>query len=126
MSADRGTARVSTTVPIRTNSTSARGTPWSRTREIGIRVALGARRGDVIRMVLRQGMMLALAGMAIGLVLAAGASRLLGSLLFSIGPTDPIAFGGSAVLFCLIGLIACYVPARRATAVDATEALRYE
>jgi ABC-type antimicrobial peptide transport system permease subunit len=98
----------------------------SRTREIGIRVALGARRGDVVRMVLRQGMMLALAGMAIGLVLAAGASRLLGSLLFGIGPTDPIAFGGSALLFCLIGLIACYVPARRATAVDAMEALRYE
>jgi ABC-type antimicrobial peptide transport system permease subunit len=70
--------------------------------------------------------LLALAGMAIGVVLAAGASRLLGSLLFGIGPTDPIAFGGSAVLFCLIGLIACYVPARRATAVDAMEALRYE
>ena len=67
-----------------------------RTREIGIRVALGAQRGDVVRMVLRQGMMLALAGMAIGLVMAAGASRLLGSLLFGIGPTDPIAFGGSA------------------------------
>jgi putative ABC transport system permease protein len=98
----------------------------SRTREIGIRVALGAQRGDVVRMVLRQGMMLALAGMAIGLVLAAGASRLLGSLLFGIGPTDPIAFGGSAMLFCLIGLLACYVPARRATAVDAMEALRYE
>jgi len=98
----------------------------SRTREIGIRVALGAQRGDVVRMVLRQGMMLASAGMGIGLVLAAGASRLLGSLLFGIGPTDPIAFGGSAVLFCLIGLIACYVPARRATAVDAMEALRYE
>jgi predicted permease len=98
----------------------------SRTREIGIRVALGAQRGDVVRMVLRQGMMLAFAGMAIGLVLAAGASRLLGSLLFGVGPTDPLAFGGSAVLFCLIGLVACYVPARRATAVDAVEALRYE
>ena len=98
----------------------------SRTREIGIRVALGAQRGDVVRMVLRQGMMLALAGMTIGLVLAAGASRLIGSLLFGIGPTDPIAFGGSALLFCLIGLVACYVPARRATAVDAMEALRHE
>src|SRR5881397_2048340 len=98
----------------------------SRTREIGIRVALGAQRGDVVRMVLRQGMMLAFAGMAIGLVLAAGASRLLGSLLFGVSPGDPLAFGGAAVLFCLIGLIACYVPARRATAVDAMEALRYE
>ncbi len=77
-------------------------------------------------MVLRQGMMLALMGVAIGLMVAAGVSRLLGSLLFGIGPADPIAFGGSAVLFCLIGLLACYLPARRATAVDAMEALRYE
>jgi predicted permease len=98
----------------------------SRTREIGIRVALGAQRGDVVRMVLRQGMMLAIAGVAIGLALSAGLSRLLGSLLFGIGPTDPLAFGGSAALFCAIGLIACYVPARRATAIDAMEALRYE
>jgi ABC-type antimicrobial peptide transport system permease subunit len=98
----------------------------SRTREIGIRVALGAQRRDVIRMVLQQGMTLALGGVAIGLALAAGASRLLGSLLFGIGPTDPIAFCGAATLFCLIGLLACYVPARRATAVDPMEALRYE
>jgi ABC-type antimicrobial peptide transport system permease subunit len=98
----------------------------SRTREIGIRVALGAQRGDIVLMVLRQGMMLALAGVAIGLTLAAGASRLIGSLLFGIGPTDPLAFGGSAVLFFLIGLVACYLPARRATGVDAMEALRYE
>jgi ABC-type antimicrobial peptide transport system permease subunit len=98
----------------------------SRTREIGIRVALGAQRGDVVRMVLRQGMMLAFTGMAIGLALAAGASRLLASLLFGVGPTDPLTFAGSAALFCVIGLIACYVPARRATAVDAMEALRYE
>jgi predicted permease len=98
----------------------------SRTREIGIRVALGAQRRDVVRMVLRQGMMLALAGVAIGLALAAGVSRLLASLLFGIGPTDPLTFGGSAMLFCLIGLIACYIPARRATVVDAMEALRYE
>ena len=60
------------------------------------------------------------------LSLAAGVSRLLVSLLFGIGPTDPLTFAGSAVLFCLIGLIACYIPARRATAVDAMEALRYE
>ena len=98
----------------------------SRTREIGIRVALGAQRGDVVRMVLRQGMALALAGVAIGLALAAGLSRLLGSLLFGIGAADPLTFGGAAALFCVIGLIACYVPARRATAVDAMEALRYE
>jgi ABC-type antimicrobial peptide transport system permease subunit len=64
----------------------------SRTREIGIRIALGARRGTVVRMVLRQGMMLTVIGAAIGLVLAAAASRLLGSLLFGVGPTDPISF----------------------------------
>src|SRR6266508_3655569 len=98
----------------------------SRTREIGIRVALGAQRGAVVRMVLRQGMTLALIGVGVGLLLAAGASRLLGSLLFGIGPTDPIAFGGAAALFCAIGLVACYVPARRATEIDAMEALRYE
>ena len=98
----------------------------SRTREIGIRMALGAQPRDVVGMVLRQGMALALIGVAIGLVLAAGASRLLGSLLFGVGPADPLAFGGSALVFCLIGLAACYVPARRATEIEATQALRYE
>jgi predicted permease len=98
----------------------------SRTREIGIRVALGAQRGDVVRMVLGHGMRLALAGVAIGLALAAVASRLLGSLLFGVGPADPIAFIGSTMLFMVISLAACYVPARRATGVDAMEALRYE
>jgi putative ABC transport system permease protein len=98
----------------------------SRTREIGIRIALGARPGSVVRMVLRQGMMLTVIGAAIGLVLAAAASRLLGSLLFGVGPTDPISFAGSAVLFVVIGLAACYAPARRATEIDAMEALRYE
>ena len=98
----------------------------SRTREISIRMALGAQPRDVVGMVLRQGMALALIGVAIGLVLAAGASRLLGSLLFGVGPADPLAFGGSALVFCLIGLAACYVPARRATEIEATQALRYE
>ena len=98
----------------------------SRTREIGIRIALGARSGAVVRMVLRQGMMLTLAGAAIGLLLAAGTSRLLGSLLFGVGPTDPLTFAGVTVLFCAIGLAACYVPARRATEIDAMQALRYE
>ena len=98
----------------------------SRTREIGIRIALGARTGAVVHMVLRQGMMLTLAGAAIGLLLAAGTSRLLGSLLFGVGATDPLTFAGVTVLFCAIGLAACYVPARRASEIDATEALRYE
>jgi putative ABC transport system permease protein len=89
-------------------------------------MALGAQSRDVLRMVLGQGMTLALVGVAIGLSLAAGVSRLLGSLLFGIGATDPIAFLGSAALFCAIGLVACYVPARRATEIEATQALRYE
>ena len=89
-------------------------------------MALGAQPRDVARMVLRQGMTLALIGVAIGLALAAGVTRLLGSLLFGTGATDPITFIGSAALFCLIGLAACYAPARRATAVEATQALRHE
>ena len=98
----------------------------SRTREIGIRIALGAQRQRVVRMVVQQGMMLTLTGAAIGLALAAGAGRLLGSLLFGVSAADPIAFAGSAVLFVAIGLVACFVPARRATEIDAMQALRYE
>ena len=77
-------------------------------------------------MVLHQGMTLASTGVAIGLALAAGASRLLGSLLFGVGATDPMTFAGSAALFCVIGLAACYAPARRATEIEATQALRSE
>jgi putative ABC transport system permease protein len=98
----------------------------TRTREIGVRIALGARPRDVLIMVLGQGMRLAVAGAAIGLLLAAAASRLLGSLLFGVGALDPVAFAGSAMLFAGIGVVACYVPARRAVRVDAMEALRYE
>jgi putative ABC transport system permease protein len=101
-------------------------TVTTRTREIGIRIALGAEPLEVLKMVLRQGLSLTIVGAAIGLVLAAGASRLLGSLLFGIGATDPVTFIGAAVLFSAVGLLACYAPARRATAIDAMEALRYE
>ena len=97
-----------------------------RTREIGIRVALGAQRGDVVRMVLRQGMTLAGVGVLIGLMLAAGASQLLATLLFGVPPIDPVTFIGSTVLFVAIGLTACLVPARRAIRINAMEALRYE
>jgi predicted permease len=97
-----------------------------RTREIGIRIALGAERGDVVGMVLRQGMTLVGIGSAIGLLLAAGVGRLLRSMLFGLPTLDPLTFGGAALLFALIGLLACYIPARRATQVDAMEALRYE
>jgi len=98
----------------------------SRTREIGIRMALGAQPADVVRLVLRQGMKLVLIGVAIGVLLAAGASRLIQSLLFGVGPADPIAFLLAATLFLAIGLGACWLPARKATSIEATEALRFE
>jgi len=97
-----------------------------RTREIGIRLAMGAQRSDVVRMVLRHGMSLVAIGSVIGLVLAAAASRLLVRLLFGVPPLDPISFGGALVLFAAVGLAACYVPVRRATRINAVEALRYE
>ena len=97
-----------------------------RTREIGIRVALGAHRADVVRMVLGQGMSLALIGCAIGLMLAAAVSQMLASFLYGIPPADPVIFGGAAALLTVVGLAACYLPARRATRINAMEALRYE
>ncbi|MGB7218788.1 MAG: ABC transporter permease [Vicinamibacterales bacterium] len=97
-----------------------------RTREIGVRLALGASRADIVRMVLRQGMSLAAVGSVIGLLLAAGASRLLVALLFGVPPLDPVTFLGAAVLLAAVGLAACYLPARRATRIDPIEALRYE
>jgi len=97
-----------------------------RTREIGIRMALGARRADVVAMVLHQGVWLAVIGSAIGLLLAAGASRALVAFLFGVPPLDPLIFGGAAVLFAVVGLAACYWPARRATRIDPLTALRYE
>jgi predicted permease len=98
----------------------------SRTREIGIRMALGAERASVVRMVLRQGLTLTMIGAAIGLAVAAAASRLLGSLLFGVGATDPLTFIGSTLLFFVVGAAACYVPARRASAIGVIDALRYD
>jgi predicted permease len=97
-----------------------------RTREIGIRIALGARTADVIRIVLREGVALTLIGSAIGVVLAAALSRVLAGFLFGIPPVDPITFAGTTVLFAAIALAACYVPVRRATHIDPTQALRSE
>jgi predicted permease len=97
-----------------------------RTREIGIRVALGADSSDVLRLVLRQGLMLAGAGVAIGIALAALGSQLLRSLLFGISGVDPLTFGGACLLFAVIALLASYIPARRALAVDPMAALRNE
>jgi predicted permease len=97
-----------------------------RTREVGIRIALGARRADVVAMVLHQGIRLAVIGSAIGLVLAAGASRALVVFLFGVSPLDPVIFGGAAAMFTCVGLAACYLPARRASRIDPLTALRYE
>jgi putative ABC transport system permease protein len=97
-----------------------------RTREIGIRMTLGAQRSDVVRMVLRQGMSLVAIGAGIGLLAAAAAGRLLARLLFGLPPLDPLTFGGATLLFAVIGLAACYMPIRRATRINPVEALRYE
>jgi predicted permease len=97
-----------------------------RTREIGIRAALGAQNRDVLRLVGRQGLMLVVLGMVLGLVAAMGVTRSLGSLLYEVQPSDPITFFGVGALLTIVGLAACYVPARRATRVDPMVALRYE
>ena len=89
-------------------------------------MALGAQRADVVGLVMRQGMSLVAVGSVFGLLLAAAGGRLFAALLTSVAPVDAITFGGAAMLFALVGLAACYVPARRATRIDAMEALRCE
>jgi len=97
-----------------------------RTQEIGIRVALGASSGDVSRLVLREGLLLGGLGVAVGLAAALVSTRVLTSLLFEVKPTDPLTLGAAGGLLLLVALAATLWPARRATAVDATVALRYE
>jgi len=97
-----------------------------RTHEFGIRMALGAQVGDVLKMILGQGMLLILAGIAVGLVVSFALTRLMKSLLFGVSVTDPLTFVATTLVLTLVALIACYVPARRATKVDPLVALRYE
>jgi putative ABC transport system permease protein len=97
-----------------------------RTHEIGVRMALGARRSDVLKMVMGQGMRLTGIGLAIGLAAALGATRLLSPLLYGIGANDPTTMTAVALGVAAIALSACYLPARRAMRVDPSVALRYE
>jgi putative ABC transport system permease protein len=97
-----------------------------RTQEIGIRMALGAKRTDVLRMVVRQGMMMTLIGLALGLVGVIALSRVMVGMLYGVSPTDPLTFAGVSIVLLVVALLACLIPARRATRVDPIVALRSE
>ena len=97
-----------------------------RTHEIGIRIALGAQRSDVLRLMLGEGMKMALIGVAIGIAAALGLTQLMAKMLFGVSATDPITFFVVALVLTAVALTACYIPARRAMRVDPMVALRYE
>ena len=97
-----------------------------RTREIGVRMALGARAQDVLKLILKQGGRLILWGVAVGSIVGFGLTHFMGRLLFEVKPTDPLTFVSMPVLLAIVALLACYIPARRAARVDPMVALRYE
>src|SRR5262249_36110366 len=97
-----------------------------RTREIGIRMAIGAERRAVLSLVIKEGAKLSITGIIAGLCAALILTRLMGSLLFGVSPADPLTFAGISGLLCGVALLACYIPARRATRVDPMTALRWE
>jgi putative ABC transport system permease protein len=97
-----------------------------RTHEIGVRVAIGAQRSDIMRLLLREGVILTAIGLAIGLLVALACSRVVSSLLYDISTSDPATFVGVSLILIAVALLACYIPARRATRVDPVVALRYE
>jgi putative ABC transport system permease protein len=97
-----------------------------RTHEIGVRMSLGARPGDILKLVVRQGMTNVVIGIACGLILSLIVTRVLSSLLYGISATDPITFIEVPLLLALVALLACLFPARRATKIDPLIALRYE
>jgi ABC-type antimicrobial peptide transport system permease subunit len=97
-----------------------------RTREIGLRMALGARQGDVLRQIVGEGMLLAAKGVFLGLLLAAGATQLMKRFLFGVSPVDAVTFAGMSILFLAVALLASYLPARRAAEAEPMMALRFD
>ena len=97
-----------------------------RTHEIGVRVALGAKPVDVLRLVIRQGMGLTIVGLILGVAVGSAVTRVLSDMLYGVSTRDPLTFVGAPLLLLLVAFLACYIPARRATRIDPLAALRYE